>query len=112
MRPYKNKPAIYIVHLPFLLQRNIKNTKNILKDLRWKKPIGENLIESNSNSCLFALAAEDRATKMLGFHPDTTRLAREVTAGFISKKEAKLALSKKHKYPHTVSEVLKRANII
>jgi tRNA(Ile)-lysidine synthase TilS/MesJ len=112
LKPYKNKPAIYVVHLPFLLQRTIKDTKDILKKIKWEKPAGEKLIESNANSCLFALAAEEKATKMLGFHPDTTRLAREVTAGFISKKEAKIALSKKHKYPHTVSEVLKRANII
>ena len=49
---------------------------------------------------------------MLGFHPDATRLAREVTVGFISKKQAKLALNKIHNYNKSVRQVLKEAGII
>src|SRR3989338_10674351 len=58
LEPFKNKHSVHVVHLPFLLQRKIKDTNRILKKLGWKIPKGESLIESNSNSCLFARAAE------------------------------------------------------
>ena len=112
IQPFKNKHPVYIVHLPFLLQRKISQTKKILKSLGWKIPRGEMLIESNSNSCLFARAAENKAKKMLGFHPDSTRLAREVTVGFITKKQARLALEKNNKYRYNVRQVLQQAKII
>ena len=112
LQPFKNKPPVYIVHLPFLLQRKIKDTKNILRKLGWKIPRGERLIESNANSCLFAKAAENKARRMLGFHPDTSRLAREVTVGFISKEQARTALDKIHNYNKSVRQVLKGAGII
>ena len=112
LQPFKNRPAVYIVHLPFLLQRTIEDTERTLKKLGWKIPRGERLIESNANSCLFARAAENKARRMLGFHPDTTRLAREVTVGFITKAQAHKALSKIHNYPLSVSGVLKRARVI
>ncbi|MBI4991728.1 MAG: AAA family ATPase [Candidatus Harrisonbacteria bacterium] len=112
LKPFKNKPAVYIVHLPFLLQRKISDTGRILRKLGWRIPRGEALIESNSNSCLFARAAENKARRLLGFHPDTTRLAREVTVGFISKAQARKALAKVHDYPHSVRQVLKKAKII
>ena len=112
LQPFKNKPPVYIVHLPFLLQRKIKDTERILRKLGWKIPRGERLIESNSNSCLFAKAAENKARRMLGFHPDTTRLAREVTVGFFSKKQARMALEKVHNYNKSVRQVLRGAGII
>ncbi|MBI3633694.1 MAG: AAA family ATPase [Candidatus Vogelbacteria bacterium] len=112
LKPYKNKPAVYVVHLPFLLQRTIEDTKKILKNIGWEEPKGEDLVESNSNSCLIALAAETKAKNMLGFHPDTTRLAREVTVGFLTKDEAKRALKKIHTSKHSVRDVLKKARLI
>ena len=112
LQPFKNKPPVYIVHLPFLLQRKIQDTEKILRKLGWKVPRGERLIESNANSCLFAKAAENKARRMLGFHPDATRLAREVTVGFISKEQARLALEKVHNYNKSVRQVLKEAKII
>lgn len=112
LQPFKNKPPVYIVHLPFLLQRTIKDTEKILRRLGWKIPRGERLIESNAKSCLFAKAAENKARRMLGFHPDATRLAREITVGFISKKQAKLALEKIHNYNKSVKQVLREAKII
>lgn len=112
LQPFKNKPPVYIIHLPFLLQRKIKDTENILRKLGWRIPRGERLIESNANSCLFARAAENKARRMLGFHPDATRLAREVTVGFISKEQARNALTKIHNYPYSVQRVLQRAKVI
>jgi PP-loop superfamily ATP-utilizing enzyme len=112
LKPYKDKPAVYVVHLPFLLQMKITDTKRILKRLGWRPPKGERLVESNSNSCLLARAASEKATRMLGFNPDTVRLAREVTVGFITRKQAALALSKPSEYRHSVREVLKNAKII
>jgi hypothetical protein len=112
LQPYKDKPPVYIVHLPFLLQRKIEDTRKILEELGWQVPQGEKLIESNSNSCLFAKAAETKAWRLLGFHPDTTRLAREVTVGFITKEQARKALAKMHKHSLSVRGVLKNAELI
>lgn len=112
LQPFRNKPAVYIIHLPFLLQHKIKDTEKILRKLGWKIPQGERLIESNANSCLFAKAAENKARRVLGFHPDTTRLAREVTVGFISKKQARKALEKIHTHPQSVRQVLQMAKVI
>lgn len=112
LKPFKNKPSVYIVHLPFLLQQTIKDTEKILKKLGWKIPPGEALVESNSNSCLFARAAESKAKKLLGFHPDASRLAREVTVGFITKEQAKKALGKTHNSNKSVKKVLKDAGIV
>jgi broad-specificity NMP kinase/predicted PP-loop superfamily ATPase len=112
LQPVKSKPPVYIVHLPFLLQRTIKDTEKVLKKLGWEIPEGEKLIESNSNSCLFAKAAESKSREMLGFHPDTTRLAREVTVGFITKDQARKALDKIHDHKDSVKQVLEKAEII
>jgi len=49
---------------------------------------------------------------MPGFHPDTTRLAREVAVGFITKEQANKALEKKHNFPPSVRGVLKKAKIL
>ena len=112
LQPYKNKPPVYIVHLPFLLQKKISDTQKVLKELGWKIPRGEVLVESNANSCLFAKAAETKSRRLLGFHPDATRLAREVTVGFITKDQAKKALAKVHKSSLSVKAVLKKAKVI
>lgn len=112
LQPFKNKPAVYIVHLPFLLQRNSRQVLKILKKIGWIKPKGENFIESNSNSCLLARAAESKIKRILGFHPDSTRLSREVTVGFITKSQARKALEKTHDYKYSVREVLTKAGIL
>lgn len=112
LKPFKNKPAVFIVHSPFLFQRKSFITKDILKRFGWKLPKGEGLVESNANSCLLTRAAENKARKMLGFHPDSTRLAREITAGFITKDQARKALAKHHRYRYSVKEVLKIAKIL
>ncbi|MFA6161203.1 MAG: shikimate kinase [Patescibacteria group bacterium] len=112
LQPTKNKPPVYVFHLPFLLQRNSKDTKKILDKMGWKPPKGEDFIESNSNSCLYARSTERMAKRLLEFHPDSTRLAREVTVGFITKEQALKALGKIHPYKYTPHQVLQRANIL
>lgn len=112
LQPNKNQPPVYVFHLPFLLQRTSVQTKQLLKKLGWRAPKGEDFIESNSNSCLFARSTERMAKRLLGFHPDATRLAREVTVGFITKQQALKALGKIHPYRYTPREVLERAGII
>lgn len=110
LKPYNCDP-VYIIHLPFLLQNKITDTAEILTKLGWKAPEGEFLVESNANSCLFAKATEEKARKMLGFHPDSTRLSREVTVGFITKDQAEKALEKKNKSDKSVKEILEEAGI-
>lgn len=111
LQPTENKPVVYVIHLPFLLQRNSKDTKKILDKIGWNPPRGEDFIESNSNSCLYARSTERMAKRLLEFHPDSTRLAREVTVGFITKKQALKALGKIHPYKYTPRQVLERAGI-
>jgi len=112
LKPFKKGPAVTVAHFPFLFRRTIKDTRATLKRLGWKLPKGESLIESNANSCLFARAAEAAAARLLGFHPDTTRLAREVTAGFITKKQALAALARPHTYKKSVRQVLAEAGLV
>lgn len=112
LQPIKNKPPVYVFHLPFLLQRTSAETKKILAKIGWKPPRGEDFIESNSNSCLFARSTERKAKRLLEFHPDSTRLAREVTVGFINKKQALKALGKIHPYKYTPRQVLEIAGIL
>lgn len=115
MRRLRPKPAnapVYIAHVPFLFGRKLSETRSILKKIGWNLPFGEDIIESNSNSCLFARAAETKAKRLLGFHPDTPRISREITAGFITKAQGRKALIKPHNYGWSVAHVLSRANII
>lgn len=109
LKPYKDMPAVYIVHFPFLIQSNLKDTKKILKIIGWN--YYQN-VQSNAASCLLAQVAEKQLYDNLGFHPDTTRLAREVTVGFLTKKEAKKALKKPIKSARTIPEILKKARLI
>lgn len=112
LQPIKNKPPVYIVHLPFLLQWKIKKTKSILKKINWKPPKNTNFVDTGSGSCLLSRACEETSLKILGFHLDSSRLAREVTVGFISKKIAKKAIKKPRKTKKTVKQVLIESGII
>lgn len=112
IQPHPKAKPVYIVHYPFLVQRTLKETQAILQSIDWKKPKDEDLVESNSNSCLFALATERKATHFLGFHPDSTRLSREITAGFLTKKDAKTALSRFYTNTKSVREILIDAMIL
>jgi hypothetical protein len=112
LHPSADQEPVYVVHLPFLLRTTIMDTTLILDRIGWSRPLGENLIESSANSCLLSRAAEAKAYRMLGFHPDTSRLAREVTAGFLTRDLAVASLAQPHDHPLTVRQVLTHAGII
>jgi len=112
LQPFPNKNPVYIVHLPFLLQRSSEDIKPILKKIGWKKPINDLFIETGAGACYFARACEDKSKKMLGFHIDSTRLSREITAGFINKEQAKKAIKNYKKTTKSVRQVLQEAEII
>ncbi len=109
LKPFKNKEAVYIIHFPFLIQAKLKDTKKALKKINWNY---YNSVQSNAYSCMLAHSAEKTLYDNLGFHPDTTRLAREVTVGFLTKQEAKKALSKTIKPNLSIPQVLKKAKLI
>lgn len=112
LNPFKSQPSVYIVHLPFLLQRKLSDTRQILNEIGWKKPVDEGYVDTGGGSCLLARECEVKATRLLGFNIDSTRLAREVTIGFLTKREAKRALEKKRDSLTSVSEVLKKAKVL
>jgi len=112
LQPLKSKPPVYIVHLPFLLQRKLADTKKILSKIGWQKPVSEKYVDTGSGTCYLARACEAKAARLLGFNMDSTRLAREVTIGFLTKKEAKSALSKIRRSEKSVKTVLKEAGLI
>ena len=112
LQPFITEPPVYIVHLPYLLQRKSWDTKEILKKTNWKKPRDDKFIETGGNACLLARACESKSQRMLGFHIDSTRLAREVTVGFITKTQAKKALNDIKAPKLSVREVLIKAGII
>ncbi|MCK5490949.1 MAG: hypothetical protein KAI29_05015 [Cyclobacteriaceae bacterium] len=108
----KSKPPIYIVHLPYLLQRNLADVSNILKEIEWEKSSDEKFINTGSGSCYLARACEYKAKCMMDFNMDTTRLSREITAGFLTKKQAKTAIHDTRKPDKSVRKVLEEAGLI
>lgn len=112
LQPNKTEPPVYIVHLPFLLQRKLEETKEILDKIGWEKTDEEKFVDTGANSCLLARACEEKACNMLGFNPDSTRLAREVAVDFITKDEANNALKKPRSSEKTVRQVLEEGGLI
>ncbi len=112
LQPIKSKPPIFMVHMPFLLQRKLADTTKILKKIGWKKPASGKYVDTGSGSCFLSLACEAKAFRMLDFHLDSTRLSREVTVGFIDKKTAQKAIKNPRQMRKSVREVLQEAKII
>lgn len=112
LQPFEEKPPVYVVHFPFLLQRSSEDIKPILKTMGWKKPEGDSFIETGASACMLARACEDKAKQMLGFHLDSTRLSREITAGFIRKDQAQQAVENYKKTDKSVKDVLIDAGIL
>ncbi len=112
LQPIASEPPVYIIHLPYLLQRTLQQTKEIISTIDWLPPVGDNLVETNHNSCLLAAATEKKFQDMLWFHPDCTRLSREVTVGFLTKEQAKRALEQPLNQTISLSTVLQQAWIL
>ena len=76
LQPFADKPPVDIVHLPYLLGRTLDDTAETAKAAGWQPPRNEEFVETNGNSCCLARAMQAPFQQILGFHPDTTRLAR------------------------------------
>ena len=103
--------VVRVVHVPFVQQWRLADTMELLGQVSWVPPKGEQVVASNWNSCQFASAANPAVESLLGFHVDSARLSREVTAGFLSRAEAAAALDVGHPSTQTVREVLSAAGL-
>lgn len=112
LQPFKHSAPIYVFHLPFILGLTQQQLKKVLQKIWRKAPENENFVEANHNSCLLAAACESKATLLLGFHPDSTRLAREVTVWFLTRERAIAAINKPSAWSITPREVLENAGIL
>jgi hypothetical protein len=112
LQPEASKPPVYIVHFPYLIQRKLSDTRTILKKMKWRQPSHDKFVDTGGSACLLARACEAKAERMLGFHLDSSRLAREVTVGFLTKRQAQQALTMYKQTKATVKEVLIKANIL
>ena len=113
LQPQADLPEVFIVHLPYLLQRRYSEVIKILESLSCDENVLETSVKTGGHSCILARACEDIAFNMLGFHLDSTRLSREVTVGFIDKETALQAItSGKYNSEKTVREVLIGCHII
>jgi tRNA(Ile)-lysidine synthase TilS/MesJ len=104
----KNNKNVKIFHLPFLMRLKMKDVEETLKKIPIFKEIN---LESGSKDCLLSRYVETKLNNTLGFHPDSLRLAAETMVGFLTKEEAKIALSKRwpdesNKIPDLVNEIL------
>jgi hypothetical protein len=112
LRPAGSQQAVTVAHLPFLLGQTIEKTRELLDQILWRAPQGEELVETGANSCIFAAVAEALVTPILGFNPDTTRLAREVTAGFLPRATALETLNRPRSLPLSSRAVLNSAGLV
>ena len=112
LEPVPGKP-VYIVHLPFLIHRKMEDLVPILRKIGWSEDDMDIHIGTGRSGCLLARIAESKATGLLGFNPDETRLAREVTVGFIHRAQALNAVSQKAEPPDTsMMDILISKNIL
>jgi len=110
--PNGDGTEIVIVHLPFVMGASLAKNSDALAKSSWRMPYGERLVETNANSCLLAKVTEALFFEKLGFHPDSTRLGREVTVGFLRRGEALEALSRLSCVPWGAREILRYAGIL
>ena len=113
LKPFPDKPSVFIVHLPFLLHRKLSDLEGILRKIGWEKEKGDNTVDTGGSACLLARIAEAKATDMLGFNIDESRLSREITVGFLDRNTALKAV-KNYKRPidKSMNEVLKESGIL
>jgi len=113
LKPYKDRPSVFIVHLPFLIHRKLGDLKEILEKIGWEREIGDNKVDTGGSACMLARIAESKSTDMLGFNIDEARLSREVTAGFLDKETALSAINNyKKDVNESMTEVLERSGLL
>lgn len=113
LKPFEDKPEVYIVHLPYLVSRKYEDLPEILEKIGWTRENGDHEVDTGGSACLLARACEKKANEIMGFHLDSARLSREITVGFINKERAKEAIKYGNRESeYTVKEVLKGAGII
>lgn len=113
LQPFENEPAVYIVHLPFLIGRRYNDLEPILNEIGWEREKDDHALDTGGSACLLAKACEKKANEILGFHLDSARLSREVTVGFINKEQAREAIKYGNRESeYTVKEVLENGGII
>ena len=113
LKPFPDKPSIYIVHFPFLVHRKLEDLEQILNKIGWEREDGDNKVDTGGSACMLARIAEIKSTEMLGFNIDESRLSREITAGFLDKKSALNAINNyKRPVNKTMHEVLEESELI
>jgi len=112
LKPAPEMPEVFVIHLPFLFQVSLTKVQELLSSIKWVPPRHEDLIETNGNSCCLARATQKPFQDILGFHPDTTRLSREITCGFLDRETVKTKLRNAREFTKTVRQVLQEADII
>lgn len=113
LKPYKDKPSVFIVHFPFLVRRKLGDLKEILEKIGWEREIGDNEVDTGGSACMLARIAESKSTSMLGFNLDEARLSREITAGFLSKDTALNAINNyKKDINRSMTEVLEKSDLL
>jgi hypothetical protein len=110
--PCRDGNEIVIIHLPFVMNASLARNADILASDGWSRPFGEHMVETNVNSCLLAKVTERAFYEGIGFHPDSTRLGREVTVGFLRRSEALDALSRLSRVPWSARDMLKYSGIL
>lgn len=113
LKPYPDKPSVYIVHFPFLIHRKLEDLESILNKIDWKREDGDNKVDTGGSACMLARIAESKSTEMLGFNIDESRLSREITAGFLDKQTALNAINNyKRPTEKTMHDVLKESGLL
>ncbi len=112
LQPASCETPVWVVHLPFLYNWRLGDTEQRLTTIGWMRPPGERLVEGGWNSCGLAAATEATARRLLRFSPDSARLSREITAGFLSRGDAELALGAMRPTQPSVHELLQAAEIL
>lgn len=113
LKPFPDKPSVFIVHLPYLIGRKITDLDEILQKVGWTRETGDSEADTGGSACWLARIAEVKSTKMLGFNVDESRLSREITVGFLDKETALNALKKyEREIDKTMHEVLEESELL
>lgn len=113
LKPFPDKPSVFVVHLPYLIGRKINDLDEILDKVEWTREMGDSKADTGGNACWLARIAEVKATKILGFNVDESRLGREVTVGFLDKNTALNAMNRyDREVGKSMHEVLKESELI